>query len=238
MSPRVFHPPATWHAGQRLSLEPEESHYLTRVRRVVVGAPVEVLDGHGEHWDATLVETTGRAAVVELLSARAVVPVMPLALVLIVPEPRATLEALTHASELGATAVDLVAGDHSPGGLPSQARIHRTLRAAQRQCGRPMAPDVRGPVSLAEAIEERGPGGFVASVQARNETTPIVVDSERGAWLLVGPEGGLSEAERDHATAAGLQPVGLAPWILRTPTAVAAGLARLWGAVGEPSARP
>ncbi len=230
MSPRVFHAPGSWQAGQTLSLDPDETRYLTRVRRVATGRGVEVLDGEGAHWDAELIDDPGRAAVLRLLAPRPSPPAMPLALLLIVPEPRATLDALIHASELAATAVHLVPGDHSPGGLPSAPRIARTLRAAQRQCGRPLPPRVHGPQPLATALSatEALPG-WQASVPARAHPTPVTVDPARGARLLVGPEGGLSDAERQQATDAGLRPMGLGPWILRTPTAVAAGLARLSG---------
>ncbi|WP_052557976.1 RsmE family RNA methyltransferase [Enhygromyxa salina] len=48
--------------------------------------------------------------------------------------------------------------------------------------------------------------------------------------LLVGPEGGLTPAEIEAAAAAGFVPTRLGPWILRTPTAVVALLARFGSA--------
>ncbi|HMZ12010.1 MAG TPA: RsmE family RNA methyltransferase, partial [Plasticicumulans sp.] len=53
--------------------------------------------------------------------------------------------------------------------------------------------------------------------------------------LLVGPEGGLAEAELAAATAAGWQGVRLGPRVLRTETAgvaALAALAALWGDLG------
>jgi 16S rRNA (uracil1498-N3)-methyltransferase len=50
--------------------------------------------------------------------------------------------------------------------------------------------------------------------------------------LLVGPEGGLSERERDLAASRGFAAVGLGPRVLRTETAPLAALASLnalWG---------
>lgn len=233
---RVFHEPGTWTPGQRLRLDADESRYLLRVRRARPGQALEVLDGASEHWDARLVDTEARHAVVELLHARPGGPAMALELLLLVPEPKATLESLTLASELGATAVWLVVGDHSPGGVPSRERIARTLRAAQRQCGRTSPPHVHGPVSLAEALAETAARpGYVASAPDRFETTPVSVIPDVGARLLIGPEGGLSGTEREAVTAAGLLPLALGPWILRTPTAVTAGLARLRGAAGPDS---
>lgn len=232
---RAFGPAGAWATGGRLRLDAEESHYLVRVRRARPGAPVELLDGRTA-WDATLVEIDERTAVVELRDPRPATPVVPLVLVLVVPEPRATLEALTLGSELGVGEVLLVEGDHSPGGVPSPDRVARTLRAAQRQCGRPEAPRVEVAASLGDALERTAARpGWVASVSDRGRDTPVEVDPRAGARLVVGPEGGLSTAEEDLAARAGLRPLGLGPWVLRTPTAVAAGLARL---LGGPAPRP
>jgi 16S rRNA (uracil1498-N3)-methyltransferase len=52
------------------------------------------------------------------------------------------------------------------------------------------------------------------------------------ATLLIGPEGGLSQTERETAYAAGFQGVRLGPRVLRTETAALAALATLqalWG---------
>ena len=53
--------------------------------------------------------------------------------------------------------------------------------------------------------------------------------------ILIGPEGGFSEAEFEQANAAGFQPVSLGPRVLRTETAAVASLAILqsfWGDLG------
>jgi len=240
MTLRVFHPPGAWAPGLQIRLEPEESHYLLRVRRARPGRAVELLDGEAASWEARLASTEGATAVLELLHARPALPSMPLELLLVVPEPRATLESLTVASELGATGVWLSPGEHSPGGVPSAERIARTLRAAQRQCGRRSPPVVHGPTPLAAALAQTmDRPGYVASPVEYGRASSVEVSPARGARVLVGPEGGLSPTERAAAAEAGLRPLSLGPWILRTPTAVAAGLARLSGAAApDPAADP
>jgi len=230
MSLRVFHPPGTWVAGQRIGLDPEESRYLLRVRRAQTGSEVELLDGQSAIWRARLVDSEGRVAVLELQRPRSVPEPMPVELLLVLPEPRATLDALTVASELGASAVHLIPGQHSPGGVPSTARIAKTLRAAQRQCGRPRVPTIVGPTSLDAALAATASRtGFVASPEPAHHGLLPPVDPARGARVLIGPEGGLSTIEEARARAAGLVALGLGPWVLRTPTAVSAALSRLWG---------
>lgn len=243
MTVRVFAPPGPWQVGQRMPLTPDESHYLVRVRRARPGDTVQLLDGRSACWDTVLLAVGGGTAMLELRRLRPDRVMMPLQLVLVVPEPRATLEALTHASELAATEAVLVVGERSPAGVPSEDRIARTLRAAQRQCGRPRPLRVRGPVPLSEALHDPdGRPGWVGRVPEDPPHAPpdgrMRVDPRAGARLLVGPEGGLSPAEEALADAAGVRPLALGPWVLRTPTAVSAGLACLLGASGRDAVDP
>ena len=58
---------------------------------------------------------------------------------------------------------------------------------------------------------------------------------ESSVTLLIGPEGGLAQHERDAAERAGFTPVRLGPRVLRTETAPLAALAALqilWGDLG------
>jgi 16S rRNA (uracil1498-N3)-methyltransferase len=238
MTVRVFVPadgsPAP---GDELELDADESRYLLKVRRAQPGDPVELLDGRGGRWLATL-RAAGRRARVEVGAPRPAPPEpAPRVVLLGLPEPAATLDALVGASELGATQVVLVRCARSQGHAPSAARIARVLRASLRQCGRPAAPELLGaPPSpawdLARALAHRPelPGVFGqprASVTAA--PAPARVDHEvpgaTGLRLLVGPEGGLREDEIEAARAAGFSGVNLGPWVLRTPTAVVAMLA-------------
>lgn len=225
---RVFHAAGPWEAGERLRLDTDESRYLLKVRRARVGTELQVLDGRSACWDASLVEVQDRTAIVQLTSQHSTGAVMPLELLLVVPEPRATLESITQACELGATQIALIRGDHSPGGVPSAERIAKTIRAAQRQCGRPAPPTISGPLTLEAALQlSTTRPGVVASLRSPHSRPSADITRESGARVLIGPEGGLSAAEEDQAAAAGLTPIRLGPWVLRTPTAVVAALARL-----------
>jgi 16S rRNA (uracil1498-N3)-methyltransferase len=51
--------------------------------------------------------------------------------------------------------------------------------------------------------------------------------------VLIGPEGGLAEAEQEAAVAAGFRPVRLGPRVLRTETAAIAALTLLQREFGD-----
>lgn len=216
--------------GQRIELDEDESRYLLKVRRLRVGEPLELLDGRGRRCSAALA-LAGRRAQVEVVAAVPEPEPGPTRILLLgLAEPAATLDALTGACELGVTQVVVVRCERSQGHAPSEARIERVLRAAMRQCGRPSPPQLLGAPpeaawSLADALAHRVelPGVFGDPRAQFEGPTP----AHGGLRLLVGPEGGLCAAELEAARAAGFRGVCLGPWILRTPTAVVALLARV-----------
>lgn len=229
MSIRVFAPPdASLAAGVAIELDDEESRYLFDVRRVRAGQVVELLDGE-QVWSARVVGRAKRATLeLDAAIARATPPERIVLLGL--PDPTATLEALTLASEAGASEVVLVACERSSAREPGSARVARVLRAAQRQCGRPRVPLVHGldgAWPLARALAWRSElAGWVAWEALAGRSDGVVATSG-GLRLLVGPEGGFAPGEVE-VIAASFVPIALGPWILRTPTAVAALLARSW----------
>jgi 16S rRNA (uracil1498-N3)-methyltransferase len=105
--------------------------------------------------------------------------------------------------------------------------------SACEQCGRNRIPEVRmiSPLEVWLAAEKNDalrwvllPGAHTALRDLPRPQKPVE--------LLVGPEGGLTDAEADAAQRAGYQPVRLGPRVLRTETAAPALLAALqalWG---------
>ncbi|HLT39121.1 MAG TPA: RsmE family RNA methyltransferase, partial [Enhygromyxa sp.] len=157
MSIRAFAPAGVEPSpGATIELDEQESHYLVKVRRARVGEALELFDGRGRAWTA-IVRASGRRARVEVEAALPVAEPVPRVLLLGLPDQPATLEALTGASELGATHVVLVACERSQGRVPSVERIERVLRASQRQCGRPRPVELIGadPLPLARALALR-----------------------------------------------------------------------------------
>lgn len=229
MTTRAFAPATRVLArGESIELDDEESHYLIKVRRVRIGETIELFGAPGSIWSATL-RSVGRRVLVEVGDLLLRPEPEPRVLLLGLPDPAATLEALTGASEAGATEIVMIACARSQGRMPARTRIERILQAAQRQCGRPRAPVLHGldeAWSLARALEHcpELPGWFACPSGPLGPQVPV----RGGLRLLVGPEGGFTADEVELAAAARLEALSLGPWILRTPTAVVALLARAW----------
>jgi 16S rRNA (uracil1498-N3)-methyltransferase len=106
-------------------------------------------------------------------------------------------------------------------------RWQRIAQEASQQSRRTTLPEITGPVSLKEALryqaeyrlflDEERTGGSILDVVSRRAPTA----------LLIGPEGGWPEHERDAARDAGWTAVSLGPLVLRTETAAVAALAVL-----------
>jgi len=127
----------------------------------------------------------------------------------------------------------------------SRARWLGTVRTATKQSRRARVPDVELAVdtrSLAERTRSVVAAGGTVLVLHEEAVEPIAgvplpepADAGRGRELavVVGPEGGLSEAELDRLVAAGARTVRLGPHVLRTSTAGPVALALLAQRLGR-----
>jgi 16S rRNA (uracil1498-N3)-methyltransferase len=208
-------------------LDPDESHYVARVRRGRPGSALELLVPEaGASFDAIILDPHPERVVVAVGEAcRLPSPRRDVLLLLGLPDAAAALSALNHACQIGATRVVFTLCAHAHHRAPSPERIDRTLRASCRQSGRPRPPEIRGPLPFDQALAA---GRDLARFLARpGGTAAVTLAPGEGACLLVGPEGGLSIDEERHADELGFRAVDLGPWTLRCPEAALAGLARL-----------
>jgi len=209
----------------------ENAHHLTRVLRVEVGQKFEITDNQ-RAWLAS-VETARkdlvRFNVLEELPAGPDLPEITLYLALIKFERFEW--AVEKATELGVTRVVPVEANRSEHGLfaGAQKRVERwkrIAREASEQSRRLRAPEVADPARLAAALNDNSTHRCWLDEQpgARPLLDVFQFHENDSAALLVGPEGGWIEAERQQFTAAGWTGASLGPSVLRAETAVCAAL--------------
>jgi 16S rRNA (uracil1498-N3)-methyltransferase len=109
-------------------------------------------------------------------------------------------------------------------------RLRAISIEAARQSGRGDLPPIDGPVPLAEQLASCAGWTGLKLCLSPQATVPLaerIQSSTPGsaALVLVGPEGGLSEAELRAAAQAGFLDAGLGPLTLRTELAALAALA-------------
>lgn len=191
------------------ALDDQDQHHLRRVLRLRDGDAITVSDAAGS-WRSCLfgdtLTTTGE--------------------IIRVPAPNATLTlavalakgakpelVVQKATELGIDRVVLFVAERSiPRWDPARTekqleRLQRVAREASMQCRRVRLPTIEGLLDVADVRAMHGAtlADMGASPYAGQET------------ILVGPEGGWTDDERD-----GMPAVGLGPHVLRAETAAIA----------------
>jgi 16S rRNA (uracil1498-N3)-methyltransferase len=110
--------------------------------------------------------------------------------------------------------------------------------AACEQSGRTRVPALAEPVELSGYLVDHGAGRTAAgSALLLDPTAPTALAEHAGiagpVSVLIGPEGGLADRERQAARAAGFEPVRMGPRVLRTETAAVVALALLQALAGD-----
>ena len=221
----VLLPPGPHPDGSVVPLDADELHHL-RVRRSEVGEVVEIRDGAGLLGTGALERTTAGYAV-RITASRVAEPARALVLAVGAGDKERFGWLVEKAGELAVTDVipietEFTAGVASRVRESHLSRLARRALEATKQSGAAWAPRVHGPTPLAAFLAMPRPGArWLADADGSGPTDP----GPEGVTILVGPEGGLSAAERAAALAAGWTPVRLGPNVLRFETAAVAGAA-------------
>lgn len=228
-------------AEQPLSLDTESSHYLSRVLRLRVGDAVIVFNGQGGEYQAQ-VQAIGKKQVVLHIGAQdARECESPLALTLVQGLSRNEHMdiIMQKAVELGVQHIQPVITERTQGFQTQKiekrlAHWQKIMQQACEQSGRNRVPELLTTQSLDTHLSQFSGLGFVLNPLAE-QGLPLDLPAQFNGHLLVGAEGGLSEAEIHAAQQAGYQGIRLGQRILRTETAALAIVAicqARWGDLG------
>ncbi len=238
MAKRRLHVNVQLAPNSSLTLDPDRSHYLCRVLRQRRGDRVLLFSGDGNGYEAEVQNADTRACEVHVGAATEHDPPPRLRLHLaqaLIKGERFDF-VMQKATELGVTDIWPLETERTevhiegPRVIRRETHWQRILESAAEQCGRLRLPILHAPLTL--------PALFQASLGARILLLDPGAPPLSGAapltdtLLLVGPEGGFSDAERTSAQANGALSIGLGRFILRADTAPLAALAVLrqsWG---------
>ena len=225
--------------GAQFALAPDAAQHVSKALRLKAGDALTVFDGRGGEYDATIQRIERDRVDVKVAGFRDVEREALLAVGLAqgLPEADKMDWIIQKAVELGVAWIQPLVCDRSVVRLSPEraakraAHWQRVVLAACEQSGRNRVPELRPTLAFMAWIAQPAAGPrWMLSPQAQ----PIGQHARPAAplELLVGPEGGLSERERDLALQQGCESVALGPRILRTETAPIAALAAihaLWG---------
>lgn len=227
--------------GTTIALGELRAHYLADVLRLKAGAPIYVFNGRDGEWRTRIVTLERRMAtlVVEALA----VPQTsePNLWLLFAPIKRQRIDFVAEkASELGCAVIWPVFTHHTAMTRVNIERLRANAIEAAEQCERLAVSEVREAAPLAAALaswpsERRlivcdetagAPPALATLARVREEQR-----ATRSWAVLIGPEGGFSDAELDSLRKLPfVTTIGLGPRVLRADTAAVAALA-IWQAV-------
>lgn len=237
-----IHVPGPLAAGGACALRDEAAHHLVRVLRLGVGARVDVFDGHGAEYVGRIAAVRKGEVVLALGERRDGIAESPLRLTLAQGVSRGERMdwVVQKAVELGAAHIVPVLTERSVVRLDAgqahnkQCHWQRIAVAACEQSGRSRVPPVALPVALATLLDALPEGDLrvLPSPEGAAGLTALPA-AAAGVLVLIGPEGGLAEAERRAALARGFQTVRFGPRVLRTETAAVVALTLLQQRFGD-----
>lgn len=221
-------------AGQGVALSEGQANYLFAVMRLPLGTGVLVFNGTDGEWLATVAEAgkrTGRLICLEPTRPQTAPP--DLWLIFAPVKKDRTQVIVEKAVELGAARLCPVQTRFTNAERlrTDKARAH-VIEAAE-QCGATFVPPV-DEVQPLDRLLAQWPADrrILWADETLTATRTTLAALTPGAWaILIGPEGGFSEAERTQLRAhPQIVPISLGPRILRAETAAMAAMA-LWQSV-------
>ncbi|GGK41148.1 ribosomal RNA small subunit methyltransferase E [Pilimelia terevasa] len=241
-------------AGDTCTLAGAEGHHAADVVRLRVGEPVLLGDGRGgvAHGHVTAV-ARGEVQVAVAARRREPAPDPRLVVVQGLPKGERGELAVQAMTEVGVAEIVPWAARRSVAvwraerGRRAQARWAATAREAAKQARRAWLPAVAGaapdptgptpeggayPTARVAARVAAATGAFLLHEEADAPLSAAALPAAGDILLVVGPEGGVDDAEVAALRAAGAVPVRLGRTVLRTSTAGVAALAVLQARLG------
>lgn len=220
--------------GDLVELTGDEAHHAVAVRRTRPGEVVALTDGQGGEA-VGMVAVTGRRLMqvrVEEFT-RHEEPSPAIWVAQAIPKGDRGERAVEMLTEIGVARIIPWAAERSVGqwrgerGDKALARWRATARESSKQARRSWQAEVTPMVSTTELVALIGATELTVALheQAGGALSELAVPETGTVLLVVGPEGGLSDAEVRSLSDAGAQAIGLGGEVLRTSTAGVAAAA-------------
>ena len=223
--------------GQAVRVEGAAAHYLFGVMRLAPGARVALFNGRDGEY-AARVEQAGKRRGLLVCEARSAPLSLPPDLWLVfAPVKKTRTDMIVEkAVELGVRRILPVASDFTNAERFRRDRQQARAVEAAEQCGASFVPEVAEMQPLARLLAGWDASRHLLHADESRAGQPAALPPGLAApgAVLIGPEGGFSEAERARLAALpAAHPLSLGPRILRAETAAIAALTLWQAALGD-----
>ena len=224
-------------AGQSVPLSRDQAHYLFGVMRLTEGAQLLLFNGRDGEYLVKVAESGKRGGVLTCLDQTRPLQMPPDLWLLFAPIKKARTDFIVEkAVEMGVARIVPVQTEFTNSERIRQDRLQAHAREAAEQCGATFVPPVE-PLQKLDRLLSDWPNDrhLLFCDEARAGAKNTLATESGGAWaILIGPEGGFSESEREQVgKMSRMTQIGLGPRILRADTASVAALALWQNAMGD-----
>lgn len=229
----------TLSARSELTLSRDASHYLVTVLRSGEGAPVRLFNAIDGEWQCVISLANRKAAHVTCEERLREATPPPDIDYLFAPLKSARLDYLAQkATEMGARQIRPVITRHAVTGKINLDRLRANAIEAAEQCNMVYVPDVADPEKLNQVLANwPAERTLIFCDERAGQANPIdtLKQMKPGPLaVLLGPEGGFSEEERDMILSVpNVVALSLGPRIMRADTAAVAVLALVQSVLGD-----
>lgn len=239
--PRIF-VDAALSAGSPVELDKDQSNHLVNVLRLREGDPAILFNGRDGAWLAKLAHAGKKSATLDvLLQTSHQTPASDLWFGF-APLKTGRLDyVIQKATEMGAGIIQPVITEYTQICRLKDDKLEAYVLEAAQQCEVLTVPRLAPETDLRPLIEGwRGAQGLRRLLFA-DEAAPASTPVDQISWLnglpvgvLIGPEGGFSDAERELLLEQDfVVPISLGPRILRADTAAVAALTLVQAIIGD-----
>ena len=222
--------------NEQVCLPESTFHHWVRVLRAQVGAEAILFNGKGGEYEVTLHDIQKKSATVQVNSFNPDnrTPIYQVTLGQVMSKGDRMDYAIQKATELGVSSIQLLVSERCEMRLKyerDQKKIEHWQQvaiAACEQCGMNIVPQILQPLSLEEWLAQTSTIDATKLVLApAKQNITFASPFPSAFYLLIGPEGGLSEAEIQLSNQQGFKSWTLGKRILRTETAPVVALSAL-----------
>ena len=225
--------------GQRQVLENEEAHHAIKVLRLSTGEVIKISDGVGNWVSGPIVEIAKKELFISITERGQIQAAKPeLVLVQAITKSDRNKEMLELAVEAG---VDRIIPWQSERSISkwqsdSEQKWQVGIKQSCKQARQVKLPQLMQVMSTSEVIKSIGEGGFgiVFHEEASTKFSDLTIpNSQSSIYLVIGPEGGISEQELLSFQNNGSKVVRLGDTVLRSAHAGFAALSAVQTKLGR-----
>lgn len=215
-------------AAATYQLSEDESKHAVRVLRLNEGDAVDLLDGRGGLYTATVADANPKRCQLRITHHETVAPRLYFTHVAVAPTKNLDRMEwfVEKAVEIGVERISFLRCARSERRELKLERLEKIAISALKQSGQAWLPQLDELVDYATFVASVAPETtFIAHLEAGERTALAQVASTGlGCCVLIGPEGDFTPAEINLALGRGIRPVTLGASRLRTETAALAAV--------------